>query len=365
MGLPYPKQLLNFNGKPLIAHVVSLFQGLVHQIIVPTPIEYINRFQEILGSSCKVIPGGATRFESVKKGFESIDDLGETDLIIIHDAARPFFNVSTLPKAIQLAGQNGALIYASKATDTIKEVSNELNIIKTHNRDYIFLAQTPQIFNAGLLKKCYEQYKPSDHPPTDEAAMFEHCGLPVKVFLSKHENPKITMNEDLKLIQSSQQRIGHGYDVHRFEPTRPLILCGVTIPDSPGLLGHSDADVALHAVIDAILGACAMGDIGRHFPDHDPEFKGISSVELLGRVLSKTSSSGFNLINIDLTIQAQIPKLSPFINQMIESLSKHIGLPPECVNVKATTTEGLGFIGEKKGIAAHSVVLMEKGVSNG
>ncbi|PIE90328.1 MAG: hypothetical protein CR997_06980 [Acidobacteria bacterium] len=365
MGLPLPKQLLPFNGEPLIAHVVRMFKNSVSEIVVATPRAHMDAFKNALGNSCTLVEGGSTRFESVYNGYQACS-LKNGDLVIIHDAARPFLDISTLKEALSLTREKGAVVYGSQAIDTIKEVNSEGVVQRTLDRTRIYQAQTPQIFQAELLKHCYKTVFSSESAKkielTDEASMAEKCGYSVHIYNSSPENRKITLREDLKLLQKSQQRIGHGYDVHRFDTGRPLVLCGINVPEGPGLLGHSDADVAIHALIDAILGACGMGDIGRHFPDTDPAYRGISSAVLLSRVLEKVHQKAFQLINIDLTIQAQIPKLSPYIEAMTSNLAKHLNLQQDCVNIKATTTEGLGFVGEKQGIAAHSVVLVEKGV---
>lgn len=360
MGLPYPKQFLPFRGHTLIEHTVSLFQGLTEELIVPVPAPFLARFRDLLKGQARVIPGGESRFESVKNGFLALNQLHDEDLVLIHDAARPFLDVSTLKHAIEQTNRYGAVIYAARATDTVKLTDNNKRIINTLDRNSIFLAQTPQIFQAGILKKCYKIYKSELDHPTDEAAMLEACGFPVHIVESTPRNKKITLKEDMDHIESNNTRIGHGYDVHRFDEKRPLVLCGLKLPTEPGLLGHSDADVALHALMDALLGACALGDIGQHFPDTDARYKGIESSLLLKKVLKLLDKRGVELINIDLTILAQIPKLAPFMSAMRQNLALLLNLPEERVNIKATTTEGLGYIGEKKGMAAHCVVLVSQ-----
>lgn len=359
MGLPFPKQLAPYKGRPLILHIIELFRDQVDEIIVAVPLEHEAGFHSILGKRCRIVLGGASRFDSVRNGFFAISKPGNEDLVIIHDAARPFFNPATLKDALKIASSNGALIYATPATDTIKQTENGLHVSATLDRNHIFMAQTPQIFRLDVLENSYRKFEGEAKTPTDEAEMVEACGFPVALFRSTPENRKLTHQEDLKLLQSQTIRIGHGFDVHRFDAMRPLILCGVQIPEGPGLLGHSDADVAIHALMDAILGACSLGDIGQHFPDTDPNLKGVSSLILLEQVLLEMKKKNGSLVNLDLTILAQAPKLAPFRDRMRQSLAQHLNLDMDRINLKATTTEGLGYIGKKRGMAAHCVVLVE------
>lgn len=355
MGLPFPKQLLPFRGQPLLAATVSLFKGRCDGIWVPAPKDHLGTIQQALGEDVRVLAGGATRFQSVKRGFEAIDP-EDQDLIVIHDAARPFFDPTTLGDALECARRSGAVIYASRAIDTIKQVDDDGCIRQTLDRDHIFHAQTPQIFCAGILREAYTKLD-SEQGLTDEAALVEGNGARVHIFESPASNKKITQREDTQLL-NSPLRIGHGYDVHRFDANRPLFLAGVHIAEGPGLAGHSDADVVLHALIDAMLGAAGRGDIGHWFPDSSAEFKDIRSTHLLERVWNALQQDGYQILNTDITVQAQVPKLAPYIENMRQSIASHLQIAATCVNVKATTTEGLGFVGKKLGMAADAVVLM-------
>ena len=357
MGLPYPKQLLPFAGTTVLQHAIGLFKDL--PVYTPVPVSFKPLFQEKIGDQATIIDGGDTRFQSVKNAFLALPNPADDDLIIIHDAARPFFDPADLDQAMDLAQQRGAVIYAAPATDTIKQVGQNAVITATLDRDRIYHAQTPQIFKAGILRKAYAAFS-HDQTPTDEARLVELAGFQVSVFPGSHRNRKLTHKEDLQLIQQNAPRIGHGYDVHRFDPDRPLFLGGVQIPEGPGLLGHSDADVALHALIDAMLGAAGMGDIGHWFPDDDPSLKGIRSTLLLERVANDLSAKGFTFINGDITIQAQAPKLAPHIPAMRETIAAILNTTRDRINVKATTTEKLGFVGRKEGIAADAVVLLAR-----
>ncbi len=362
MGLPYPKQLLKFGMKTVLERVVGLFQDV--PVYVAAPLEYVDLFKEKLEEQAHVIAGGETRFESVKNAFEAIMDLKDCDLVLIHDAARPFLDGNSLEEAWAKAAKRGALVYASKAIDTMKEIDATGRIIATLDREFIYHAQTPQIFRADLLRKAYAAASQwPEFAPTDEASLLERAGLPVFIFPASPKNRKLTTQEDLELLKNAKIRIGHGYDVHRFDKTRPLYLGGVLVPDSPGLMGHSDADAALHALIDALLGAAGLGDIGHHFPDNDPALKGIRSTVLLEKAWADLSGRGYHLVNADLTIEAQTPKLAPFISEMRATIAALLGAPPEIVNIKATTTEGLGFVGRKEGVAASAAVLISQEAS--
>ena len=196
---------------------------------------------------------------------------------------------------------------------------------------------------------------------TDDCSIFELAGLPVRLVEGEYANRKITTREDLPAHakEETAMRVGHGYDVHRLVEGRKLILGGVDIPHHLGLLGHSDADVVTHALMDALLGAAALGDIGQHFPDTDPAYRDISSLDLLGRVMALLAAQGWRVENVDLTILAQRPKLKDYLPQMRQNYSRAMGLPVTAISVKATTEEGLGFTGTEQGIAAHGVVLLE------
>ena len=358
MGLPYPKQLLSFGNTTVIAHAVGLFHP--NPTVVAVPTAYREAFRQALPQEVMLVDGGATRYESVKRAFEALPHLDRDDLVVIHDAARPFFDPSQLEPACEMAREKGAVIFASRATDTVKLAGEDGGIAETLNRDRIYLAQTPQIFKAGLLRTAYAQADGKDCP-TDEAALLESKGMDVFLFPSSTTNRKLTNPEDLRLLEPVMPCIGQGYDVHRFDETRPLYLGGICIPNAPGLLGHSDADVLLHALIDALLGAAGLGDIGQWFPDNDPRFAGIRSTVLLERVMETLVEKGFRLGNADVTVMAQAPKLAPHIPQMRAAMAPLLRASEAQINIKATTTEGLGFVGRKEGIAAQAVVILTKG----
>lgn len=236
---------------------------------------------------------------------------------------------------------------------------------QTPDRARLFGVQTPQVFEASLIKGALTKAWEEGAALTDDCSAVERIGFPVCLTQGSEENIKITTPRDLTWGEAilaermGTMRIGHGYDVHRLVTGRKLILGGVDIPHHLGLLGHSDADVVTHALMDALLGAAALGDIGQHFPDTDPTYRDISSLDLLGRVMALLAAQGWRVENVDLTILAQRPKLKDYLPQMRQNYSRAMGLPVTAISVKATTEEGLGFTGTEQGIAAHGVVLLE------
>jgi 2-C-methyl-D-erythritol 4-phosphate cytidylyltransferase/2-C-methyl-D-erythritol 2,4-cyclodiphosphate synthase len=254
--------------------------------------------------------------------------------------------------------------------DTIKEADGAGRVLGTLNRDRLRGVQTPQGFERSILLKAHRLAEESGKIATDDAALVEELGIPVYLVAGDEDNIKLTTPKDVWVAEAllrrraggeQEQRVGHGYDVHRLLPGRPLILCGVEIAHDKGLLGHSDADVALHALCDALLGAAALGDIGSHFPDSDEAYRGISSLVLLERVAALLLKAGWRAVNADVTIAAQRPKLAPHLPRMRENIARALGVPLDCAGVKATTTEGLGFEGEEKGISAQAVCLLRRG----
>lgn len=304
--------------------------------------------------SCVVVNGGQTRADSVRNGLAAASG----KLVAIHDAARPFVTEQVITEALRAAARTGAAAPAVPVKDTIKVVRPDGTVDHTPDRAVLYAVQTPQCFSRALYEQALEQLSAdAASQVTDDCSLFELAGLPVTLTAGGYENYKITTKEDLQ--KEKTMRIGHGYDVHRLVEGRKLILGGVEIPYEKGLLGHSDADVLLHAVMDAVLGAAALGDIGKHFPDNDPAYKGADSLALTRAVAQLVQERGYAVGNIDATILCQAPKLAPHIPAMREHIAAAFGIPVDAVSVKATTEEHLGFTGEGKGIAAHAVVLLE------
>ena len=303
---------------------------------------------------CTVVQGGATRADSVHNGLAA----AKGQLVAIHDAARPFASEEVITQVLQAAAKTGAAAPAVPVKDTIKVADKDGKVVTTPDRATLYAVQTPQCFDRALYLQALEAV--SDEKAslvTDDCSLFELAGLPVTLTAGDYANLKITTKEDLQ--KENTMRIGHGYDVHRLVEGRKLILGGVEVPYEKGLLGHSDADVLLHAVMDAVLGAAAMGDIGQHFPDTDPAYKGADSLVLTREVAKIIAAHGYKVGNIDATILCQRPKLAPHIPAMRKNIADAFGLPLDAVSVKATTEEHLGFTGEGLGIAAHAVALIE------
>lgn len=303
---------------------------------------------------CTVVQGGATRADSVRSGLAA----AKGQLVAIHDAARPFASAEIITAALQAAAESGAAAPAVPVKDTIKIADQDGKVVATPDRAMLYAVQTPQCFDRALYLQALEAVSGEKASlVTDDCSLFELAGLPVTLTAGDYANLKITTKEDLQ--KEKTMRIGHGYDVHRLVEDRKLILGGVEVPYEKGLLGHSDADVLLHAVMDAVLGAAALGDIGQHFPDTDPAYKGADSLALTREVAKIIAAHGYKVGNIDATILCQRPKLAPHISAMRQNIADAFGLPLDAVSVKATTEEHLGFTGEGLGIAAHAVALIE------
>lgn len=315
-----------------------------------------------------VVAGGATRAESAKNGVLAASGA----LVAVHDAARPFVSQQVITAALEAAARCDAAAPAVPVKDTIKAavrgsgktVPESCFVHATPDRSTLYAVQTPQCFDrAAYLAALEELDAEKARLVTDDCSLFELTGRPVQLTQGDYANLKITTREDLPHPEQKEEhkmRIGHGYDVHRLVEGRKLILGGVEVPFEKGLLGHSDADVLAHAVMDAVLGAAALGDIGQHFPDTAKEYEGADSLALARRVAEILREHGYRIENIDSTILCQRPKLASYIPAMRQKLADAFGMPVDAVSVKATTEEHLGFTGEGLGIAAHAVALIEK-----
>ena len=364
----FDKLFAEISGIPVIMRAILAFERAdsITEIIVAAKADNVERIRTLcseynISKFKTVVSGGEHRQESVLNAVREIS--GNIDVVAVHDGARPFITSENIDRIVGLAREKGAVIPAVRVKDTIKSVGDG-RILETPDRAGLYAAQTPQVF---LLEKYMaavgaNSVRPSGTSFTDDAQMLENAGFEVFITEGDYGNIKITTPDDLNNAQCTmnnvQLRVGSGYDVHKFAKDRKLILCGVEIPHEEGLLGHSDADVAVHALMDAILGACALGDIGKHFPDTEPEYKGISSVKLLKRVISLIGGKGYTLSNLDITIVAERPKLAPYIMQMRENIAEACKIPLDRVSVKATTEEGLGLGG--KGIGAHAVCIVKQ-----
>lgn len=363
MGLAGNKALALLGNKTVLERSVEAFEGLVDGVVVV----YRAQDEELvraLNMDAVCVPGGVARQDSVLCGLRALPE--DADVVLVHDAARPFVSRDTIRRCIESVREHGSGVAAVPVTDTIKRVGNGNVVEETVPRETLWAAQTPQAFHPHALSKAIETLIARGVTATDDAGAMEACGFPVRLVQGDDENGKLTRPADLENArrriaeseESMSYRVGHGYDAHRLVEGRKLILCGVEIPYEKGLLGHSDADVALHALTDALFGAAAMGDIGSHFPDSDPRYKGISSVLLLKEAAGLLAAQGAEIENVDVTIIAQRPKLRPYMDEMIRTTAQALGVPESRVSIKATTTEGMGFEGEGLGISAHAVAML-------
>ncbi len=307
-----------------------------------------------------VVAGGALRTDSVLAGLAACEDAG---LVAIHDGARPFVPQALITSVLRAALAAGAAAPALPLKDTVKTAEGDF-VAATLPRETLRAIQTPQIFARAAFVQALAAIPPVEYATlTDDCMVMERAGHPVRLVPGEEENRKITTPQDLRFLAQSTApalRVGHGYDVHRLVAGRPLVLGGVRVPWEKGLLGHSDADVLLHAVCDALLGAAALGDIGQHFPDSDPAYAGADSLQLLARVGRLLLEKNCAVSNLDATILCQRPKLAPHIPAMRQNIAAALGMEVEAVSVKATTEEGLGFTGTGEGIAAHCVALLAR-----
>lgn len=309
-----------------------------------------------------VARGGATRRDSVYSGLLALPE--DAEFVAIHDAARPFVTDAIIEATLESAKAYGSGVICTPVVDTVKQVGAD-GAVTSLERASLRAVQTPQTFDYKKILAAHRRAQDEDLPVTDDAMLFEHYygGVRLVTVPGAEENRKLTTKADFDALNAAQVpdvRIGQGYDVHRLVEGRRLVLCGVDISWEKGLDGHSDADVAVHALMDAILGALGLGDIGRHFPDTDPAYEGADSMRLLDAVMAKAREKGYRVGNADITIVAQRPKLAPYIEHMRENLARGLGVDADRVNVKATTTERLGFEGEGLGISAQAVALLVK-----
>ena len=375
MGLELPKQFVRIGpqGETILETTVKIFDDCpaVDEILITANRDFIvqcralcERFTKVWG----VVPGGKERQDSVREGLQHASDDG---LLLVHDAARPYVTEAVILRVLEGAYRSGAAVPVVPVKDTIKQavpgdgktVPEACLVRSTPDRSTLYAVQTPQCFDrAQYLTALQELDAEKARLVTDDCSLFELTGRSVQLTQGDYANLKITTREDLpRPVQKEEtrMRIGHGYDVHRLVEGRKLILGGVEIPFEKGLLGHSDADVLAHAVMDAVLGAAALGDIGQHFPDTAEEYAGADSLMLARRVAEIMTEHGWRIENIDATILCQRPKLAPHIPAMRAKLAEAFGMPVDAVSVKATTEEHLGFTGEGLGIAAHAVALIE------
>lgn len=357
LGYSKPKQFINIGQTPMLVKTTEVFckSSLIDGICIVTNKEWLNttkklfedkKFEKVIG----IISGGKERQDSVAAGLRSLAvTIPDYDYVLIHDGARPYITEKVIENTLEKTITVGAAVAAVPVKDTIRQGGMTLE------RKEMYAVQTPQGFKRDIIEKAYIKAFSDGYYGTDDGILAERMGVAVAIAEGDYRNIKITTKEDLPM----ERRIGIGYDVHRLVPNRELILGGVNIPFEKGLLGHSDADVLIHAIMDSILGAAALGDIGRHFPDTDEKYKGISSIELLKQVGNILDHNGFKIGNIDAVVMAQKPKIAPYVETMRKNIANALRIDVTKISIKGTTTEKLGFVGREEGIAAEAVCMIE------
>ena len=393
MGTDLPKQFLSIGGKTILETAVLPFgsSDLVDRVIVTAPEDEVERVRDLLvssegssaglgvpeqekasgvpGKDLVVLPGGKERQDSVANALFQ-GEVSDDDLVLIHDGVRPYVTEDIIRRVVEGIEETGAVICGIPSVDSLRHED-----VGALERAKVYRVQTPQGFIGALIKEAHRKAKEDGVYETDDGGLVDRLGIKVRIVEGSKENIKITTPADLpdetrkpacgdcsQTETSKPQlktRIGTGFDVHRIVEGRKMILGGVEIPWDKGLEGHSDADVLVHALMDAMLGAAALPDIGRLFPDTDDEYKGISSILLLERVWKLVSEKGYRLCNADMTLICQQPKLAPYIDEMRMTIARSLGADPDAIGIKATTTEKLGFTGRGEGIAAEAVCLLE------
>lgn len=354
-GAETPKQFLTLRGKPVIRHAA---EALAEAVDLLQPVGDAAAIDPVLAGLAHLptVPGGATRQDSVRAGLEALVSHAP-DVVLVHDAARPLIPAGTIPALLATLTQAPGAIPAVPVADTLKR-GRDGRIVETVPRAGLFRAQTPQAFRFAALLAAHRA--PATDAATDDASLLEAAGQAVMLVPGAEDNIKLTYPEDLERLERAMggtmiPRTGTGFDVHAFADDRPLVLCGVTVPHLRGLAGHSDADVGIHALCDAIYGALAEGDIGRHFPPSEATWKDADSARFLRHAAQRIAARGGRLANVDVTLICERPKITPYAAAMTARLAELLGVGAGLVSVKATTTERLGFTGRGEGIAAQAV----------
>lgn len=371
-----PKQYLTLAGKTLLEVTLEKIHKAFPQAVLVLPLHPQDQWwpevqQQLLARhpdlQLQTCIGGAERADSVMAGLQCLAPQAQADdWVLVHDVARPCVSLQDLKNLRDTLAEHavGGLL-AAPVVDTMKRSNPQQEVVETVERQQLWHALTPQMFRFGLLHQALQSALDSGLQITDEASAVEAAGYRPLLVAGSRTNLKITQPEDLPLAEkllkeeTPKMRIGQGFDVHKFGPGDQVTLGGVRIPYEQGLVAHSDGDVLIHALCDALLGACALGDIGHHFPDDDPAYAGADSRGLLRHVMQAVSAQGYRLVNADMTLIAQAPKMAPHLPAMLDKLAEDLQTSRSNLNIKATTTEKLGFTGRKEGIAAQAVVLLE------
>ncbi|MDH3238231.1 MAG: 2-C-methyl-D-erythritol 4-phosphate cytidylyltransferase [Deltaproteobacteria bacterium] len=366
MGGDLPKQFLPLAGRPLLDRSLSAFTGSprIDGVVLALPPSLSNEVKESYQRVAKVIAvvdGGAKRQDSVRNALAAVPE--ETEIILVHDAVRPFVSRDLLDRCAELAREHGAVVPVVPVRDTVKQWDRAEKTLCTRDRSELMLAQTPQGFRAGILRDAYEKAREEGREGTDDASLVEGAGYPVIPVPGEEANVKITIPEDLRIAEGLLReqvdfRIGIGGDAHPLVEGRDLFLGGLRIEHERGLLGHSDGDVLLHAIADAIYGALGEPDIGQHFPPGRGETEGIASRSIIAHARGRMLEKGFGLVGLDAVVVCEEPKMAPHVPAIRATIAGMLSLTEDRVNLKGKTTEGMGFEGRKEGISAWAVALL-------
>ena len=352
-----PKQYAALRGEPLLRRTLRAFSGHpgIGEIAVAIHPDDHDLFQAAAAGLARVrpVPGGATRQESVRRGLEALAATAP-DLVLIHDGARPMVELALIDRVIAGLASADGVLPVTPVSDTLKRIEAGA-VAATVARDNIVRAQTPQGFRFAAILAAHRAH--ADEALTDDAGVMERAGHKVIAVDGDESNVKVTNMDDLARLNAMlrETRTGSGFDVHKCGPGDAVMLCGVRVAHSHGLQGYSDADVALHAATDAILGAIGAGDIGLHFPPSDPKWRGAASHQFLRHAQDLLTARGGSLVHLDITIICERPKVSPHRAAMVAEVARILEVAPDRLSVKATTTEGLGFTGRGEGIAAQAL----------
>lgn len=359
------KQWMLLGGRPVLDWSISAFEAAgAIQIVVVVPPDDVKQAQAAYGGRVWIVAGGAQRADSVINGLKALMTDND-DIVMIHDAARPLLKPHHINALLAELERKPAAILALPVTDSLKRGDNS-RIVEAPARDNLWRAQTPQAFRLHDILRAYERW-PMDQIPTDEAMVAAHSGINVTLVEGDITLHKLTYPADFALLEAlimadnhmKKIRIGQGFDAHRWGEGQSVWLCGVEIVHDQTLIGHSDADAGLHALTDALLGAAGLGDIGDHFPPTDPQWKGASSDRFLKHAADLIRQRGGEIVNVDVTLICERPKIKPHREAMRARIAEIIGIEPGRVSVKATTTEQMGFTGRGEGLAAQAVCSIE------
>lgn len=367
LGGPVPKQLLDVGGRTMLQRSVAAFDAhpAVQEIVVVLPRDLVAFGPTLVGVTsrpCAYVAGGERRQDSVRAGLGAL--LSSADVVLVHDAARPFVSAAVIDRVVDAARRTGAVVPALRARETVKRVARGHALVtETIPRDEVWLAQTPQGFRRAVLEAAVAGGV-GDVEATDEAMLAERAGHAVEVVPGDERNVKITTAEDLMAARSALApvpRVGTGYDLHRLVPGRPLVLAGIVVPFERGPDGHSDGDVVCHALCDALFGAAAAGDIGQHFSNTDSRWKDAPGLDLLTRAVAIVAQLGWRPASVDVTVVLERPKLGPHLAGVRTALAAALGIEPGQIGIKAKTNEGVDATGRGEAIAAHAVAVLVVG----